>query len=349
MEGILLEEKYIKQLPKIELHCHLDGSIRPHILERLAQTQGKPLPWTGDALVKKMSVPENCDSLLDYLTCFDTVLPYLQTQEAIELAAFDLIEQAAEENIAYIEVRFAPLLFNQEGLAITTIVEAVLAGLARGKETFGVMSNALLCGMRHHSTEANTLVVETAKDFLSEGVVGFDIAGDEAAYPAELYTSLIDLADSYHVPLTLHAGECGCPQNILTSIEHGATRIGHGIAAVKDPQTMAACKKAGTTIEMCPTSNFQTKAVETFNDYPFPTFLEAGLNICINTDNRTVSNTTLTKEFVKLSEWYHIDYQCMAKLNHHAVDGAFISDDHKKLLHEQLNQAYLPFINKKTS
>lgn len=339
-----MEETIVKQLPKIELHCHLDGSVRPHILEKLAHDQGNPLPWTGRELADKLSAPEDCDSLLEYLERFDIVLPYLQTVEAIELITFDLIEQVAAENVAYIEVRFAPLLFNRQGLTIHTIVEAVITGLKRGEETFGVKANALLCGMRHHSSAENQTVVEATNTYLNQGVVGFDIAGDEAQFPADLYTDLITLADDYQIPLTLHAGECGCPQNVATSINLGASRIGHGIAIAKDENVLQLCKQNNTTIEMCPTSNFQTKAVTKLSDYPFQTFLEAGLNICINTDNRTVSNTTLTKEFLKLHEWYNIDYKCMEQLNHNAVNGAFISNSEKEQLHKTLIDAYLPYI-----
>lgn len=335
-----MKEAVVKQLPKIELHCHLDGSVRPHILEKLAHDQGKTLPWTGSELASKLIAPADCSSLLDYLERFDRVLPYLQTVEAIELIIFDLIAQVADENVTYIEVRFAPLLFNREGLAIQTIVEAVLTGLKRGQDVFGVKSNALLCGMRHHTKEENTAVVTATKDYLNKGVVGFDLAGDEAQFPAELYTDLMALATNQSIPLTLHAGECGCPQNVLTSIMAGAQRIGHGIAIAKNTEVLNLCQKNETTIEMCPTSNFQTKAVTNLADYPFQTFLDAGLKICINTDNRTVSNTTLTQEFLKLHEWYGIDYNCMEKLNHHAVDGAFISQSEKAALHSQLKTAY---------
>ncbi|QIL45884.1 adenosine deaminase [Vagococcus coleopterorum] len=338
-----MEEQIIQHLPKIELHCHLDGSVRPHILERLAQEQGNPLPYSSAELASKLTAPEDCESLLEYLERFDIVLPYLQTAEAIELISYDLIEQVAEENVAYIEVRFAPLLFAHQGLTINQIVEAVIAGLKRGEEVFGVKSNALLCGMRHHTNSDNKAVVEATKNYLNNGVVGFDIAGDEAQFPADLYTDLITLAKKYAIPLTLHAGECGCPQNVLTSIKLGATRVGHGIAIAKDDAILAECKERGTVIEMCPTSNFQTKAVTKLEDYPFKKFMDAGLNICINTDNRTVSNTTLTKEYTKLHKWYNIDYRCMEQLNHNAVNGAFISDNEKEQLHTLLKTAYYDY------
>lgn len=338
-----MKREIVQQLPKIELHCHLDGAVRPHILEELAKQQGVTLEATGQELANKLIAPEECQSLGEYLERFDMVLPLLQQKAALELIAYDLIEQVAAENVAYIEVRFAPMLFSHQGLTINEIIESVLAGLKRGEETFGVKSNALLCAMRHHSKELNKSVVEATKNYLGHGVAGFDLAGDEASYPANLYEDIVTLGRSYNIPITLHAGECGCPQNVVESIHLGATRIGHGIAASKDQTAMDECLKNNTLIEMCPTSNFQTKAVTSIADYPFQTFLDAGIKLCINTDNRTVSNTTLTDEYMKLFDWYQIDYACMEQLNHNAVAGAFLANKEKERLHERLATAYLPY------
>ena len=338
-----MKREIIKRLPKIELHCHLDGSVRPHILEQIAEQQNQPLPWTGDALKNKLVAPEDCTSLLEYLERFDVVLPYLQEESAIELISYDLIAQVAEENVRYIEVRFAPLLFNRKGLTIEQIVTAVVMGLKRGEKEFGVKANALLCGMRHHDETTNQSVVNAVRQFYGKGVVGFDLAGDEANYPTALFESVVSIAKEHDLPITLHAGECGCPHNVMTAIELGATRIGHGIAIQKDEAVLNACLTNQTTIEMCPTSNFQTKAVTELKDYPFQKFLDAGLNITINTDNRTVSNTTLTDEYEKLANWYHIDYACMEKLNHNAVNGAFTSETEKERLHADLTAGYADY------
>lgn len=335
-----MEREIVKGLPKIDLHCHLDGAVRPHILEQLAVEQGVTLAATGDELANKLIAPESCQSLLEYLERFDVVLPLLQNAPALELISYDLIAQVAEENVRYIEVRFAPMLFTQGGLSLTEIIEAILTGLKRGEADFGVKSNALLCAMRHHSTKDNTDVIDLAKSFLGQGVAGFDLAGDEANYPTNLFADIISLGVSHDIPVTLHAGECGCPQNVAEAIQLGATRIGHGIAIAKDSELLKTCLDNHILIEMCPTSNFQTKAVLTLEDYPFKDFLEAGMKICINTDNRTVSNTTLTDEYLKLHEWYGIDYACLETLNHNAVDGAFITSQAKTALHKELTDGY---------
>lgn len=340
-----MQREIVQNLPKIELHCHLDGSVRPAVLEKIARKQKRPLPAIGDALAELMKVPDEAESLLDYLKCFDVVLPYLQQKEALELIAYDLVAQVAEENVTYLEVRFAPMLFTHEGLSIETILDVVLSGLKKGEEDFGVKTNALLCGMRHHTLEQNQQIVTAAKKYLGKGVAGFDLAGDEANYPMSLFEEVVSEAHTQQIPITLHAGECGCAQNVATAVKLGATRIGHGIALKDDSAILESCIRHNTLIEMCPTSNFQTKAVSSLSEYPFQIFLDAGLNICINTDNRTVSNTTLTDEFLKLHEWYQIDYALMKKLNQNAIEGAFISDSDKQHLSEQLDTAYLPVLH----
>lgn len=337
-----MDRDIVASLPKIELHCHLDGSVRPQILESLATSQGVTLPASGEQLSELLIAPEECQNLADYLDRFDLVLPLLQEPDALELIAYDLIAQVAAENVRYLEVRFAPMLFNRKGLSLSEIVTSVLKGLHRGERDFGVKSNALLCAMRHHQTSQNQQVIETAHTFLNKGVVGIDLAGDEANFPTHLYTDLISLGADQGIPVTLHAGECGCPQNVAQSIVLGATRIGHGIAIQKDPTVIQQCLDQGILIEMCPTSNFQTKAVTAISDYPFKSFLDAGLKICINTDNRTVSNTTLTDEYLKLHQWYGIDYQCLEQLNKNAIEGAFIQDELKQTLHQEISSAYQP-------
>lgn len=338
-----MNRETIKELPKIELHCHLDGSVRPHILAEIAETQGVTLPYEEDALAEAMSAPVETESLAEYLKCFDVVLPLLQQVEALELVAYDLIAQVSEENVRYIEVRYAPMLFTHQGLSLSEIINAVTAGIKRGEESFNVKANTLLCGMRHHTPAQNKEVVAAVKEHLGKGVVGFDLAGDEASFPTKEFAEIITLANEQNLPLTLHAGECGCPHNVRESIELGATRIGHGIAIHKDDDLLKKCVAEEVIVEMCPTSNLQTKAVPSLADYPFEKFLDAGLKICLNTDNRTVSNTTLTDEYLKLSQWYGITYQTMATFNHNAVDGAFITSSEKNNLHEMLTTAYAPY------
>jgi adenosine deaminase len=341
----LVKRALVKKLPKIELHCHLDGSIRPETLRKIAEQQAISLPASTAELTECLAAPKDCHDLNDYLQRFDLVLTCLQSEEALQLAAFDLISQAAEENIQYIEVRFAPSLHTQKGLSLPKIVTAVLTGLNQGQETFGVKSNALLCGMRHEELSAIEKIVHLAEEYKHSGVVGFDLAGNEVDFPPYTFEEILTLVEQSAIPLTLHAGECGCGKNVADAVYLGAKRIGHGIALKDTPDYFPLLRDRQTLIEMCPTSNFQTRTVTRLEDYPFQQFLDAGIKVCINTDNRTVSTTTLTDEFMKLYEWYGITYQDMELLNHNAVTGAFISEEEKQVLHDRLTTAYFEQTN----
>lgn len=335
-----MKRERVKKLPKIELHCHLDGSIRPETLRKIALQHNIYLPSDQDQLKNLLVAPQDCQNLSDYLECFDLVLTCLQTESALKAAAFDVISQAAEENIYYIEVRFAPSLHTKKGLSLPKVITAVLAGLEQGQQQFGVKSNALLCGMRHEELSDIAKIVQLADTFKTDGIVGFDLAGNELDFPPYTFEETLGLVEQLKIPLTLHAGECGCGQNVADAVYLGAKRIGHGIAVKDSPNYFPLLKEKDILIEMCPTSNFQTKTVTTLADYPFRLFLDAGIKVCINTDNRTVSNTTLTDEFMKLYEWYGITYADMEQLNHNAINGAFISDEEKRTLHEQLTNNY---------
>lgn len=335
-----MHREIVKQLPKIELHCHLDGSIRPETLVKIARKQGIPFPTNTQELHDLLVAPPDCQNLNDYLKRFDVVLTCLQTEDALQEAALDIISQAAEENIRYIEVRFAPSLHMQKGLSLPKIVTSVLKGLRQGTEKYGVQSNALLCGMRNEELKDIEKIVHLAKDFETQGVVGFDLAGNEIDFPPYTFEETLDLVQQLDLPLTLHAGECGCGKNVADAVTLGAKRIGHGIAVKDTPEYFSLLKENNVLLEMCPTSNFQTKTITSIADYPFKAFLAAGIKVCINTDNRTVSETTLTDEYMKLHEWYKITYADMEQLNHHAIEGAFISDSEKQRLHEQLSSSY---------
>ncbi|MBP1046623.1 adenosine deaminase [Enterococcus sp. BWM-S5] len=338
-----MKKEIVSKLPKIELHCHLDGSVSCETLLKISKKYTIGLPEDTEQLRKLVNAPEDCQNLKDYLTCFDVILSCLQTEEALEMAALDVLAQAAQDGISYIELRFAPTQHQEQGLSLVQVVTAVLRGLNAGEARYGIKSNALLCGMRHDQQERLEEVVRLAKDYQGKGIVAFDLAGDEAAYPPENFKETLELANQLTIPLTLHAGECGCGKNVADSIKLGAKRIGHGIALKDTPEYFDLLREKDILLEICPTSNFQTKTVNSLEDYPFRQFLKEQIKVCVNTDNRTVSNTNLVEEYMKLSEWFQLTYEEMEQLNHNAVDGAFISDQEKSILHQQLTKEYKKF------
>ncbi len=331
----------VKNLPKVELHCHLDGSVSLAALESIAAEEGNPFPTDIRKFAGMVRVQPDCGSLDDYLKCFQSILPYLQSKYALSLASFDLIRQAAEENVVYMEVRFSPISCCRRGLSCEEAVGSVLEGLKKGEKIYGVKSRALLCLMRGDTEENNRLVVETAHDMKSEGVAGIDLAGSESSFPPENYRSLVRLALDYGLKATIHAGECGSAENVETSVQMGASRIGHGIALQKDTAIRRRCAKANIILEMCPVSNFQTGASTDWGAYPFELFWKEHVPISISTDNRTVSNTDLTEEYMLLGQKYRFfDYNTILQLNLTALEHAFIPEREKEELSAKIKGAY---------
>lgn len=311
----------IKSMEKYDLHCHLDGSLSESCIRRLAEEAGISLD--GCQLEKELRAEEDCKSLAEYLTKFDLPLRCLASEKSFTEAVKDVMKTAAQEHVVYLEIRFAPMLSVTENLTANKIIEASIKGLKEGENLYGVKGNLILCGMRHQPVESNTKLAEIAADYHGYGVCALDLAGDEAAFPVKQQAEMFRKAKELGIPFTIHAGECGSTQSIWDAIELGASRIGHGIAAAKDETLMRYCADHKIPFEMCPVSNLQTKAVRTMEEYPFLRFLEAGIPVTINTDNRTVSNTSMAKELELLQGYYGIGDKVLVQLMENGKNGSF--------------------------
>lgn len=291
-----MDRSWIESLPKMDLHCHLDGSIHPQrILDYLRET-GQPIPADFDQWI---SVEEDCPSLTEYLRCFDLPLRWLQTETGLEHAVIDLLWDAKAENSRYIEIRFAPTLHLDGGLTYSQVFQALARGKARGEAETGVSCQFIVCAMRHHSEAQNLAMLEAAKECYPQLVCAADLAGDENAFPTTAHQAFFQSAKALGIPYTIHSGETGSRENIRTALELGAARMGHGIAMGTDEALQGRCLAAGVGIELCPTSNFQTKAAPDWASYPLKAYLKKGLKACLNTDNRTVSRTDLNREYLR--------------------------------------------------
>lgn len=320
----------IRKMPKAELHCHLDGSISLETLRKLAGTEIQE---------ETVKAPVPCGSLSRYLQCFSAVLPLLQTEKALELAAYDVVRQAFCEHVIYMEIRFAPAFHCTRGLDQQQVCRAVLRGMERGQKDFGVLSCLLLCLMRGNGEEENLTTLECARALQGYGVGGLDLAGDEAGYPTRLYRQVFSQAARYGIPFTLHSGECGSAENVRHAVEMGARRVGHGVAAADQPQLLQLCREKKICFEMCPVSNLQTRAVENLQSYPFLPMLKSGMSVTVNTDNRTVSDTTLTGEWMTLIRQFpEIDEQVILQANLHAVEAAFLPQEDRREIQKQLKR-----------
>ena len=317
----------IKALPKVELHCHLDGSLSREFIERRLGRTVQP---------QELSVAADCTSLAEYLEKFSLPGLCLMDEKGLEEAGYDVLKTMSLENVCYAEIRFAPLLSENNDMDCAHVIEALLKGQERGREAFGVEFGVITCAMRHHSQEDNCRMIKTAREYLGSGVCGADLAGAEASYPMAQFMELFENTRKMGMPFTLHAGECGSVQNIIDSVKAGAARIGHGIAMRGHQGLQKELAQKGIGIEMCPISNLQTKAVESTAQYPLREFLDAGLKVSVNTDNRTVSDTTLTGELLFIQKYYGILDEEIPLLMKNAVDTAFAKEEFKGDLYNKI-------------
>lgn len=323
-----------KRRKKIDLHCHLDGSIPVGTFIKLAKDSDIELPQICDIEFLKISAPKDCQSLKQYLECFDLPGKCLQTKTHLYEAAKSEILAAAQDDVVYIELRFAPLLHTLQGLKVPEILESVISGVRDGcaevKATgYYIEGNVIVCGMRHEPVEKNVKMLKDCADFIGHGLCGVDIAGNEADFPPMTQKALFDLAKDLKLPATIHAGECGSVSNVLDAAALGARRIGHGIALAKDAKARQYCRENGIFLELCPTSNLQTKAVLQWSDYPFRLFMTEGLGVTVNTDNRTVSQTTMREEYELLRRHCGMTPEDEAMIYQNSIAAAF-ADDHVK-------------------
>lgn len=341
-----MEFNKIKKLAKVDLHCHLDGSISMAALRLICEKQEIELPQNDEDLEKLITVSQDCKSLSEYLSKFKVFGKALKEKLALKVAAFDLICQAAKENIIYIEVRFSPILSIKEGLTAEEIIESVIEGLELGKEKYGVEYGILLCCLRGREDKENLEIIRLAEIYKNKKVCGVDLAGNESKYPNELYGNIFKTAKQKKLNITIHSGECGNAQNVITAIEMGAKRIGHGLALANNDDLQDKVLGLNTILEMCPTSNIQTNAVTNWGEYPIKEFMKKGISVCVNTDNRTVSGTSLTQEFHVLSENVDFNYSDMLETTINAVKFAFIDEEIKIKLLKEVYKSYEKEIGK---
>ena len=320
----------------IDLHCHLDGSITLDIAKKLGELQNIELPAKSDeALLKKLSVPEDCESLNDFLQCFGLPLRLLQTKEGIAEAVRLVQEDAKEQGIEYLEIRFAPQLHQINGLSQEEVIFAALEGLNQSD----LHTNLILCLMRSdHNQDENLETVKLAKKFLVEdkGVVAIDLAGAEGLFKTKDFEKEFTMAKEAGVPFTIHAGEADGAESVWSAIKFGAKRIGHGVRILEDSELLEYVIKNKIPLEMCPNSNRQTKAVSDMSTYPLRKYLEAGVKVTINTDDPAICRTNLQKEYDYIQKMYGITEDEKKQLLLNAVDAAFCSDEYKDLLRNKI-------------
>ncbi|MBZ9634401.1 adenosine deaminase [Clostridium sp. FP1] len=323
-----------ENLPKIELHCHLDGSVRPETIIDIAKQEGISIPYYDIENIKKeVTAPSECKSLDEYLKRFEIPNLVMQSKESLRRITFELLCDSAKENVKYIEVRFAPLLHITKGLTVEEVIESVISGVKDAEDKYDIKGNVILSCMRFMSIDRAFEVVEAGRKYISKSVVAIDLCGSEGEGFCEKFIEPIKLAREYGYRVTIHAGETGIGKNVMEAVELlGAERIGHGVFIKDCIEAYNIVKDKGITLEMCPTSNIQTKAVDSFKDHPFYDFYNDGVKVTVNTDNRTVSDTNMTVECDVLLREFNITFEEYKQIYLNSVDAAFTDLETKEWL-----------------
>lgn len=317
--------------PKIELHLHLDCSLMRRALHRL----GDPI---GEANFRRIySAPERCDTLLDYLKAIAPSCVVLQTAPALRIAMEELIRALAGDGVIYAEIRFAPHTHQNGGLSLDEVMVAVTDGLTAGMEATGITAGLILCALCDYAPERNLPVIELAHRWRDRGVVGVDLAGDEAGHPAAANRTVFDRAHTLGLPVTAHAGEAAGPDSLREVIELlRPARIGHGVRSIESEDLLTEIKARNLHLEICPSSNIQVGVFAAYADHPIDLMSRRGLSLSINTDARTVAPLSLSLEYRRLAKCFGWQAGEFLAHNLEAVRHAFLPASEKDRLSARL-------------
>jgi len=312
------------QLPKAELHVHLDGSVRFETVIELASESTLP-EFNVDVPELRLRLDASkAGSLPHYLSAFQYTIPLMQTAQVLRRIAYEYVKDVAAEHVVQSEVRFCPVLHTQKGLSCEEVVEAVVDGLSAADRDFSTRTGLLVCALRHHAVDEGIKLAKLAAHYKGRGVVGFDLAGPEAQFPATLHLEACKIAKRAGLGLTIHAGEAAGPESIEQAVfDCGADRIGHGCRLIDDLVLLERLRRHNVTLECCPSSNVHTGAVASLDVHPLRQLAQAGVRVTINTDNRLMSNTTLTQEFTHCAKKMGLTWREAQSFSDNAFSAAF--------------------------
>ena len=321
---------------------HLDGSLRIETMIELAAGAGLELPADQpEDLKRALRLGEIRTDLVEYLRPFEHTIAVLQTYDALRRVAFELAEDAARENVAYMEVRYSPILHTEQGLWRDQVVQAVLDGLTQAERKYDILTGVILCGMRNISPESSLQLAELAVAFKNRGVVGFDLAGAEEDYPAKHHRQAFYLILNNNINCTLHAGEAYGPESVAQAVHYcGAHRIGHGVRLREDGDLLNDVNDHRIPLEMCVSSNVQTGSARSLDRHPFKFYLDLGLRVTLNTDNRLVTDTTVTREYLIAARQWNLTLQELRWVMINGFKSAFLPFRDKKMLLRRVTTAF---------
>ncbi|MGB2633781.1 MAG: adenosine deaminase [Candidatus Acidiferrum sp.] len=336
-----VDRAVLKRLPKVLLHEHLDGVLRPKTVIELARGANYDrLPSEDpEELARWFHQGANQGSLPKYLEGFAHTIGVMQTEQALERVAYEQAEDLSRDGVVYFETRFAPVFHTRNGLTHQQVISAVLKGLEEGRKAFGISSGLIICAMRN--MDVSLEMAELAVDFRERGVVGFDLAGEEGGYPPKKHVDAFHYIQRQNFNITVHAGEGFGKESIWQAIQYcGAHRIGHGTRLIEDIAIAdGKVVKLGDLaqyvldkripLEICLLSNVHTGAARSLAEHPFKTFYQEKFRVTLNTDNRLMSNTSMTKEFEAAAETFGLSLDDFEKLTINAMKSAFLPYDRR--------------------
>ena len=327
-----ITKELIRKLPKAELHCHLDGSLRVSTILELATLQKVQLPADNqDDLNKFLAIKGKMKNLEEYLKIFDITLSVLQTPESLQRVSFELAEDCWNDSVRYVEVRYSPILHTQKGMTSSESVDAVKMGLDQAEAEFGIKTGIILCGIRNISPEVSLKLADLAVQYKNQGVVGFDLAGAEENFPAKHHQEAFELILKKNINATLHAGEAFGPESIHQAIHAcGAHRIGHGTRLKENEDLMAFINDHRIALEICLKSNIQTRSISSLKNHPFKYYFDQHLRVTLNTDNRLISNTTLSEEYYLAAETFNLTMQDIRTIIINGFKSAFLPHNERR-------------------
>jgi adenosine deaminase len=331
-----LTRDLLVRLPKAELHCHLDGSVRPATLLELGHELGVPMPRdTPEALADYMRV-DDARHLEDYLERFDITLSVMQTEAALERIAYELAADAAAEGVRYLEIRYAPVLNTRAGLEMGAVIDASQRGLARAEREHDVIARTIVCELRNQSLDVAMEQAQLAVSYRKHGVVGFDLAGGEAGNPARRFAQAFRYVRDHDMACTCHAGEGFGPESVRDAVHAcGCDRVGHGTRIIEDPALTDYINDRRICVECCLTSNVQTHAVESHTVHPFRAYFDRGMNVVLNTDNRLMSGVTLVDEYAHAASSLGFTFDELARVALNGFESAFLPWAERRALIER--------------
>ena len=319
-----------------DLHCHLDGAISVENAKDLAKLQNIELNMTDEEIGSKLHVDDNCNDLNEYLTKFDFPCSLMMTSESLTLATKNLLKELKNDGLIYVELRFAPQLMIKKSMSMEDSVLAVLKGM---REVNDIYSNLILCMMRADNNEKeNFATIDLANKYKNDGVVAVDLAGAEAIYKNELFDKLFNYANDLKLNLIIHSGEAAGPDSVHSALKYNPKRIGHGVRSYEDDKVVEELSNNKSVLELCPTSNLHTKIFDDIKKYPLRLYMDKGIICTINTDNKSVSNTNIKKEYKLLANNFLLNEDEIKTLMTNSIKYSFADEEIKQKIYKMINE-----------